>query len=195
VTRRAASSKAGRQPRAREDGDALSRRARPAARRYLQQVHRRRRDGELERTYAHAPLSGQGMRGRARVHEGGRELYASPKWKGLHALVTRFGLHRAEVVVGTSGRRERRPRLPSDRTRRGEGNDGGYRRLRAARAEGDSRSPRVISRPRSASASPTLPTIRRAAVWSNDAARAATIRLRGIRNAQNVRARATHLAA
>jgi adenylate cyclase len=31
------------------------------------------------------------------------ELYASPKWKGLPALVTRFGLHRAEVMVGHFG--------------------------------------------------------------------------------------------
>jgi adenylate cyclase len=36
-----------------------------------------------------------------------RELYASPAWTGLPALFTRFGLHKAKVMVGHFGAPER----------------------------------------------------------------------------------------
>jgi adenylate cyclase len=36
-----------------------------------------------------------------------RDLYASPAWAGLPALFTRFGLHRANVMVGHFGAPER----------------------------------------------------------------------------------------
>jgi adenylate cyclase len=42
-----------------------------------------------------------------RCREATRDLYASPAWAGLPPLRTRFGLHRARVLVGNFGAPER----------------------------------------------------------------------------------------
>ena len=77
----------------------------PPHRRHHRQIHRRQRDGPLERSPAAPGHAAAACRAALACVADIRALYESPEWKSARreTVPTRFGIHTAEVIVGHFG--------------------------------------------------------------------------------------------